>query len=266
MVWAVILSALLVFVANPQMAYAEPDTEGVEQSDESDSGNVGTVDVSGVVDSVDNLHTDLVGLETAQNVMLQTIIDQTKPEEKTEGDKDELDYLISIDSKLDTIASEPVREIQAQEALAAVSVNSFVAYANVATNNTYASYAIGMLPRVGYGEHYCFVQDTSSSYVFVWGDLELRDARTIAGSDVNWVRWYYGGNTIGNVTEYGSGNVTVSAGQHVISSDLGNWPMLPESADTIRKELGFYACVAVVLWSLAAVWRFTLRMRNGVAD
>lgn len=258
MVWAVILSVLLACYT-PHLAIAEdiPDSGGyvVEPIRESTNND-------DVVGAIDRLRNDLLVGQDLQNLKIDKLIEQTQPEQtETINDMNELDYLASIDAKLDGLAPE-VLEIEQQEARAAVSVNTFNAYANVSPTSAYASYAKGLLPRVGFGEHYCFLQDTNSSYVFIWG--ALANGSMITGTDVKWVRWYYVNNTSGYVEEYGGGDVTINPSNHVILTDLGDRPMLDSSIELLRREVGFYAVVTVVLFSLVAVWGFVVRLRGSV--
>lgn len=257
MVWAVILSVVLACFA-PHMAFAEDEP--------TDSGIplevVEPVPSTDVSSAIDNLRHDLLVSNDVQSQKLDTLIEQTKPEQPvTINEMDELDYLASIDAKLDGLAPEVV-EIEQQESRAAVSINTFNAYANVSPTSAYATYAKGLLPRVGFGEHYCFLQDTNSSYVFIWGALS--NGSTISGTNVKWVRWYYVNNTSGYVEEYGGGDVTVNPSNHVILTDLGDRPMLDSSIELLRREVGFYAVVSVVLFSLVAVWGFVVRLRGSV--
>ena len=138
---------------------------------------------------------------------------------------------------------------------------SVSAYSNVPSTGTYAEYAKGILPRADYGDHYCYVQDSSSSYLMAYGDLKLSGGN-ITGN-AHWVRWYYGGTNVGFVTEQGEGNISINPASHVVMSDLGNYPMF-ESNEQLRKELGFYAVVAVSVFSLVSVLGFVVRLRGAV--
>lgn len=258
MVWAVMLCVLLV-CSTPCVAIAEdvlPDS-GVVVED------VEPVPSQDVTSALDSLRHDLLVSNDVQTQKLDTLIEQTKPETPvTINDMTELDYLASIDAKLDGLAPDEV-EIEQQESRAAVSINTFTAYQNVSPTGAYASYAKGMLPKVGFNQHYCFLQDSNSSYVFVWGDL--RNGNSITGTNVIWVRWYYANNNVGYVEEFGGGDVTISPNNHVILTDLGNHPMLDANDELFRKEVGYYAVVTVALFSLVSVWGFVVRLRGSVS-
>lgn len=208
-----------------------------------------------------------VGSEKIQVVEHLERIEQLltpEPEVTVEGEKDELDYLISIDDKLSEITLRETAEDAEVQAVGGTRATTYTfgAYTNPSPTGTYATYALGLLPRVGFGEHYVYLQDTQSSYVFVWGELTATSSSQVTG-DAKWVRWYNAGTQYGYVQESGSGSVTVNTNNHVIISDLQGWPMLTGSnSEMVRREVGFYAQVAVVLFVLAGVWSFTLRYRT----
>lgn len=258
MVWAVMICALLV-CSTPCVAFAEdvvPDSGVVVE----DVPIVPSQDFTG---AIDNLRHDLLVSNDVQSQKLDTLIELNKPETPvTINDMTELDYLASIDAKLDGLEPEEV-EIEQQESKAAVSINTFTAYQNVSPTGAYASYAKGLLPKVGFNEHYCFLQDSNSSYVFVWGDLQ--NGNSITGTDVSWVRWYYANNSVGYVEEFGGGDVTIQPNSHVILTDLGNHPMLDANDELFRKEVGYYAVVAVAIFSLVSVWSFVVRLRGAIS-
>lgn len=265
--------ALLAALALPCNALAEDD-EGVT-SYTGAPVSAPSLDYSSRFDSLDGAVSVLNGNLAIQQETLDrhlTNIEQLLTPEpevpKDENAKDELDYLISIDDKLSEITLKDTVENEVQpitrEGAKAASV-TLTAYANSPATGTYATYALGMLPRVGFNEHYVFVQDTQSSYVFAWGELSPTSSTAISGTG-SWVRWYNAGTQIGYVQESGTGSVTVNTGNHIVISDLQGRPMLTGSnSEVVRKEVGFYAQVACVLFSLATVWAFLLRMRSGTA-
>lgn len=192
---------------------------------------------------------------------LSTIQDELTPKDG----KSTNDYLSSIEDKLSTIAgnsSEP--EIAEQKSVQSrASSIAFVAYSNAPSSGTYVNYAAGYLSQMGYSDNYVFLQDTSSSYVFVFGDLSPIDTNTISGNNVKWVRWYYSNNNVGYVVETGQSNVTITTNNHVVLSSLPKWPSIQGSSDEqLRKEVGFYALVLVSCSVLRDVWSFLVRMRS----
>lgn len=200
---------------------------------------------------------------------LESILDRenevVEPVEKKEEEPSEVELLQHIDETLSDMAEEPEQvKREPEEPIRAARI-SLAAYANVSPTNQYSQYAMGYLPRVGWEEHYAYLQDGQQSYIFVWGDLEKVDSTTIAGEGCDWVRWYWASQSQGYLVESGKSDVTITTGSHVVMSDLDGMPLLDPQADSLRKEVGFYALVAAVLFSLASVWTFTLRLRGTVS-
>lgn len=199
---------------------------------------------------------------TSIETLLTPVEEVEKVEEKKEEKSDEVKLLESLNETVSGLAKSEVVEIEEQQPVQQTrAATSFTAYTNVSPTGTYAQYAIGYLPRVGYGEHYCFLQDTSSSYTFAWGDL-AKSGSNISGN-AKWVRWYYTSN-YNYVMQSGEGSVTISPDNHTVMSDLDGWPMLGDGTDAMRKEVGFYAVVALCIFSLASVLNFTLRVRAAI--
>lgn len=239
MVWAVVLLLLLY---SPTLALAE-DVQTVE--------TVPVVNESYVIEQK---------LDTINQTLTDGFREMNEVSEpKGQDDSDlELETLNSIDSKLTQIVGEQTTAgLMEQAPLAASASHAFVAYANMSPTSAYANYAVGLLPKLKWDEHYVLVQDTSSSYTFVWGEL-VNENNTIAGEG-SYVRWYYTGNAQGYREERGSGSVSVTPNGYTVLSDLGEYPMVGGSEELQRREVGFYALVAVVIFVLHSVWRFVLR-------
>lgn len=252
----------------PSIALAEPaiqedgETGGADYSVQLDGLSQ---EVQGLGGKIDAERTELVQhLITLETLVTPEPVSESVREDKTQ----EQETLEHIDETLGTIQLQLVPEevvIQEQEPMAAsVAALQWVAYANVSPTGTYANYAIGYLPRMGYGEHYVFLQDTSSSYVMAWGALKQLDGTTIGGS-AKWVRWYFQSNAVGYRMESGENDVTVSTAGHVVMSDLDGWPMLAVNDELLRREVAFYAVTACCLFVLAGVLGFTVRLRGAVS-
>ena len=227
-----------------------------------------TIDVSGINERLTTIDVDMNINANKSEDKLNKIGDSLSiiQQELTPKDgKSTNDYLSSIEDKLSTIAgnsSEP--EIAEQKSVQTrASSIAFVAYSNAPSSGTYVNYASGYLSQMGYSDNYVFLQDTSSSYVFVFGDLSPIDTNTISGSNVKWVRWYYSNNNVGYVMETGQSNVTITTNNHVVLSSLPKWPSMSGSSDEqLRKEVGFYALVLVSCSVLRDIWSFLVRMRT----
>lgn len=249
--------------ATPRQTYAvEPETVTVQTEPAQ------TIDVSGITERLTNIDVDMnINANKSEEKLnkigdsLSTIQDELTPKDG----KSTNDYLSSIEDKLSTIAgnsSEPEIAEQKSAKTRAGSI-AFVAYANAPSSGTYVNYANGYLSQLQYGDNYVFLQDTSSSYVFAFGDLSPIDTNTISGNMIKWVRWYYSNNNVGYVMETGQSDITISCNNHVILSSLPKWPSINGAADEqLRKEVGFYALVLVSCSVLRDVWSFLVRMRS----
>lgn len=193
---------------------------------------------------------------------------KTADEKATEGQETELQVLQRIDSKLLEVVGSTVAEgdIDMSSYDRAASL-VLAAYGNTSPTSQYANYARGIVPKLGWDDHYVFLQDGTSSYVMVWGDLELADSNTIVGSGCKYTRWYFVNQATGYQCESGTSDVSVTLRGYQVISDLGDLPMFSETSDELkRREVMFYAVVAVCVFSLHSVWRYLLRNRAGIAD
>lgn len=262
------LCACLCFTSCARRALAVEDPEGSDAS-VSEGGSVAPADGSPQPDSVINVEVDqtplIVKIDEIVEILQEEFREDETEQEPSEDVRTELDVLESIEGKMDDLKPSEAPEIESQEPVGGTRAPvTFTAYANVSPTGTYATYAAGYLPRVGFDQHYVYVQDTSSSYTFVWGDLS-KSGNSISGSDCNWVRWYYVSQGTGYLMQSGTGQVTVDTNSHVVLSDLDGWPMLDGNADSLRKEVGFYAVVALAVYCLHHVWSFVLRNHDGHA-
>lgn len=262
MVWALVI--IITLMLSPTLALAEDgvmtETHPVAEVDTSEVEGLNRLNqtVETQLQQI-NDKLDAEARERETEKQLEEIESVSNPQEQ------QLQVLTNIDNTLTEISGRDESvQLMAQEPLLAASSHAFVAYANVSPTGTYAQYAIGMLPRVAWKEHYVFLQDTSSSYVFMWGDLTEADDNTISGSG-RYVRWYYSGNQYGYLTEDGEGSISATLNSHVVLSDLGTHPILGDELPLLRREVALYAVAAVVIFSLASVWTFTVRLRGSVS-
>lgn len=248
--------ALALALALPALALA--DEAGAAQPVVVAEGHDYTSGIDAVRIEVDEVSTTL----DRTNEKLDKVVEiLSEGEDGTSSDRT-VELLSSIDEQLVTISGNTSQDVKSVDALAASRDVSVMAYANAPSTGTYATYAAGMLPGVAWDEHYCFVQDSQSSYLFCWGDLSY-DSGSWVGQG-SWVRWYYSGTSRGYVMESGEGHLSVSANGYCVLSDLGGYPAL-DSGEQLRKEVGFYAVVAVALHCLSAVWGFLVRLRGSVS-
>lgn len=200
----------------------------------------------------------------------QTLQDQHLQEEQQQEldriDNDssrELDLISNIDTNVSRIVEDGDSSVpESEPVLTRDNLHTFVCYGHSPTSNNYYQYALGLMPKVGWNDHYCFIQDTQGSYVFTYGDLVSDGSGTITGSDCTWHRWYNGGMNVGWVHETGSGGVSITTQGYTIYSDLDWYPTIP-SDEILRREVMWYAVVGVAVVSLHLVWSYCLRNRNG---
>lgn len=275
MVRKVMLYALLVaatcLVAFPACAMAD-ETEPVQPvsggTDYTTRLDALSGDIERLRQSVEGQRSEVVTHLITMETLMTPLPEPVETVEKKEEKSDETKALEKIDERLQDIQKEiapEVVEIEEQDSLAkARATVTFTAYANVNPTNQYAQYSIGLLPRLSYGEHYIYMQDTSSSYVFIYGDLRKTDTNSYSGTG-KFVRWYYVNNVNGYVQENGEGNVIVSTANHVIMTDMDDRPMLAVGSELLRREVGFYALTACCIFCLASVLGFCVRLRGAVS-
>ena len=225
-------------------------------------------DIERLRSTVDSQRTELVTHLQTIELLMTPVPEPEKTVEKKDEKSDELKQLEKIGEQLEniqTVLTPEVVEVEEQKPLSATKATvTFTAYSNVNPTNQYAQYSVGLLPRLGFGEHYIFLQDTSSSYVFLYGDLRKTDTNSFSGN-AKFVRWYYVNNVNGYVQEYGNGTVIVNTSGHVIMSDLDDRPMLAVGSELLRREVGFYALTACCIFCLATVLGFCVRLRGAVS-
>lgn len=266
-----LLVTTLALVAGPARALAD-ETEPVQpvQSTPDYSTRLDTLsgDVERLRQTVEGQRSEIVTHLITMETLMTPLPEPVETVEKKEEKSEETKQLEKIGEQLESIQKEltpEVVEVEEQKPVSATKATvTFTAYGNANPTNQYAQYSIGLLPRLGYGEHYIYLQDTSSSYVFVYGDLRRTDTNSYSGN-AKYVRWYYVNNVNGYVQENGSGNVIVSTAGHVVMSDLEDRPMLAVGSELIRREVGFYALTACSIFCLASVLGFCVRLRGAVS-
>ncbi len=254
MVWALVLVILLF---SPTLALAEEVTISESQPIVQDNSSL----LEGINSGIQDLNTKMDEYAKERESERQT----REIEMTSDPQQQQVDLLTKIDETLTQISGrDESMQLQESGPVRASSV-AFVAYANAPANGTYAQYAVGILPKIGWDDHYVFLQDANSSYVMAYGNLSRVDDNTISGSDVHWVRWYYSGTQYGYQTESGQGQVSVTLNNHVVLSSLSDFPTLGDGTEQLRREVMFYAFVAVTIFCLASVWNFTIRLRGAVS-
>lgn len=116
----------------------------------------------------------------------------------------------------------------------------------------------GLANKVPFGQHYVFWRDGQYSYKFAYGDLSL-DGIVFSGSGAVTICDYsYTGSSYNNYYTYTvstDNSFSLSAGQMLVYSDLGNYPEIGE------RGLLIYGKVTAVLLSGAVLWYLFERLR-----
>lgn len=262
MVWALIL--VLVLFSSP--AYAEevadiPVDEEVNEVSETAQDEV--KEIQEVAQKVSEVKQTV---QTTSAAIVKSVEENTKAigemkaDEPVEDNSGEiLVTLEDISGKLDTIiidgqesAPEPVQAVRANG-------TTFNAYGNVSTTGQFANYAAHLVPKVAWNHDYVFLQDSTSSYVFISGSCDFRTRGEFEFSDADYTRWYYAGTGTGYLVQSGHGDVVVHAGNYVVLSNLGSYPLLDDGVSLLRTEVAFYAVCAALLYVLGNIRAFLLR-------
>lgn len=218
-----------------------------------------------------NVEVDNSGVEQKVETLSQEVSDLSKKVdllgEMSESDKKTNEQLDTINKQLETLTMQTATPEIEVAPLKATSNNTLSGnvYGNVSPTSQYAAYAARIVPKMGFSDDYVFYADSSSSYVLVWGDISLGGGGVFTGTGCKFTRWYYSGTGTGYLTQSGSADLNLSAGQYVVLSTLGTYPLLDDGVTMLRHEMGFYMVCAVALYSLSKCLAFTLRMRGGAS-
>lgn len=116
----------------------------------------------------------------------------------------------------------------------------------------------GLVSKVPWGQHYVYWRDSQYTYKFAYGSLELNGTSFSGGSNDITVITY-------NTENYNSSYYwtvahdsafSLSAGNRLVYSDLGNYPGLAD------KEVTKYATVSAFVLCAFAFWGIGSRLRN----
>lgn len=251
------LACILALSWSAEVAYAEePQVEAVQES----------ANVENITELNDKISEVKQTVQTTSAEIVRSVEENTKAigelkdDEPVEDNSGEiLVTLEDISGKLDTLiidgqdsVPEPVKAVRANGA-------TFTAYGNVSPTGQYATYAARLVPKVSWNHDYVYLQDTASSYVFVSGDCDFRSNGEFSFSDADYTRWYYAGTGSGYLVQSGHGDVVVHAGQNVVLSSLGSYPLLDDGTSLLRNEVAFYAVCTSLLYVLGTIRAFLLR-------
>ena len=251
---ATALFAVICLCVTPLSAFAETETVLVQD----DSGVAAPVEVE-----VENSQS-LQAQQDTNKVLGEISGKLDKLEDVKTGIEDVKDSVNGVSSQVDGLLVQGADPEPAPVERLAASNSSltFNVYSHVSPTGTYATYAKQTIPKMGWDDDYVYFQDTSSSYVLVYGPLVYKSAGTFTGSGCHYVRWYYSGAGTGYLVQSGVADVVVNVGGYEVLSNLGGYPLLDDGITLLRQEVCFYALVAVVLYCLRSAWSFLLRNRS----
>ena len=237
MVWALILSVLLLSFPSPVLA--EPVDEGdgsmevvpadnpdLEDSDEDVEGDS---EVSEEPTEPDTVDSEPVSVEV------------TLPETDT--------------TFYDEYGVEVMSTAEPDARLSAVSTST--PYASV-TGGTYYELASLTRPKMGWADDYVFWRSGQYSYSLAYGDLSF-DSGTFTGSGLHLIHWTYSSSQTGYLMTEETSDLSLRVNSCVVYSNLGNFPILDHQADN-NCYLAFMGVVAVCLYLIRSLFGFVLRM------
>lgn len=109
----------------------------------------------------------------------------------------------------------------------------------------------GLVSKVPFGQHYVYWRDGQYSYKFAYGDLSL-DGSVFTGSGaVTICNYSYTGSSYNNYYTYTvstDNSFSLSAGNQLVYSDLGNYPGLQEREVQTYVAITAYTAFGVMLF------------------
>lgn len=249
MVWKVMNRVSTLFISLFLLFALPVNAMAVDETVKDDKEIVVQVDNKEVAESVDSLN-KTIGEVSGKLDKLNDV--NSKLTEIDSG-------IGTVDGKLDTLlmqGAEP--EIKAVERVSGTNLN-LTAYGNVSPTNQFAEYAKNIIPKMGWNDDYVYIQDSSSSYVLVYGNLDYHSSGVFEGSDCTYTRWYYSGTGSGYLCQSGLANIRISVGDYVVLSTMGNYPLLDNGFTLFRQECCYYVTAAVILFCLRSCFAYVTR-------
>lgn len=233
MVWALILSLLLL---SPVPAWADPVD---------DDWDVVPVEVDTVVDGEEPSLPDEVDSESSsvpsEPVQVQQVVQE-----------------ITVDVPSEYYDADGVLLYSA--AVPDVSVNAIgdsSPYSSV-TPSTYVTICADIMPKLGWRDNYVFWRSGQYSYRLAYGDIKLSGSR-FSGSVCTLVDFTYSNNTTGYLMSTSTGSVSLDAGNAIVYSNLGVYPVLSVPSDHM-KLTSYFVVVACGVYLLHCLYSFLLRL------
>ena len=125
------------------------------------------------------------------------------------------------------------------------------------TGGTYWDLAEGIVSKSASAtDDYLFYQSGESEYYLLIGDLSLSGS-TVSGTDVRAVRFWRSGSSYDRqwLTESGTVSCSVSVGDYIVASSLGDYPAFELPGRSVSLVLCVGLGVALALFALVGLFR-----------
>lgn len=111
----------------------------------------------------------------------------------------------------------------------------------------------GLVSKVPFGQHYVYWRDSQYSYKFAYGDITLEGTQFLSDGDVIICSYDTSGTGYNNYytwSAFTDSNFTLSAGDRLVYSDLGDYPALAEREVQRYAAASTYVLFGFVLFLL----------------
>ena len=155
----------------------------------------------------------------------------------------------------ESVLTEPSQEVSA-DAVQDDSIGLLADYetdtdTNLGTTNT--GIFAGLAYKVPFGQHYVYWRDSQYSYRFAYGDISLENG-VFVGNDAITICSYEssasGYNTRYTWDSWTDSDFSLTVGDSLVYSDLGNFPDLINRKGLQNETILSYTAIAAVIWHL----------------
>lgn len=122
---------------------------------------------------------------------------------------------------------------------------------NLGTTNT--GIFAGLAYKVPFGQHYVYWRDSQYAYHFAYGDISLENGVFIGNDSVticSYESLASGYNTHYTWDSWSDSDFSLSVGDSLVYSDLGNYPDLINRRELQHETILSYTAIAAVIWHL----------------
>lgn len=124
----------------------------------------------------------------------------------------------------------------------------------------------GLVSKVPFGQHYVYWRDGQYSYKFAYGDLSLDGSVFTGSGPVTICNYSYTGSSYSNYYTYTvstDNSFSLSSGNQLVYSDLGNYPGLQEREVQTYVAITAFTAFGVMLFALLDRLRRSCFGRSG---